>query len=119
IEHTGDYQCHAALLRQWQKLFFGNLIEQRVAASQKRAIEISLFQRIANDLPFVHTKTKALDITCRAQFGQRTETTAPGQRVPVKLVPVGMGHAANVVNIEKIDFRKAETLLAVIEAAHD
>ncbi|MDT4862852.1 hypothetical protein FQZ97_975270 [compost metagenome] len=37
----------------------------------------------------------------------------------MKLVPVGMGHAANVVNIEKIDFRKAETLLAVIEAAHD
>ncbi len=30
-----------------------------------------------------------------------------------------MGHTANIVDIEQIDFRKAETLLAVIEAPHD
>ena len=95
------------------------LFQQGVATGQQGAVQRALLEAVDHHLPFVDAEADGLDLATAAQLFQGAETAAPGQRLPVEVVPLAVGAAADVVYIEDVDPRQPQSLQAVFVGPQD
>src|SRR5512145_1326082 len=70
VVSTSDDDGDVLLQTKREKLFQGYLVEQRVAASEEKTVEIGVFRKIAKHLGLVHTDAHCADDLLASEFIQ-------------------------------------------------